>query len=149
MIMEIDLVGQMLQEKGLDDSEIETWFEHHGVKGQKWGLRRNRDTGIRPAAQTLNDSKLAKLNEANVNRHNAKKAAKASRPKLSKGGKLLVGGVAVVGFAFAEKAVFKRTLNQKAGVVAGGVAAIAGGKFVANLLRGGGTKKASEIKTNP
>jgi len=37
---EIDVVGAMLEEKGLSHSEIDAFFEHAGVKGMKWGVRR-------------------------------------------------------------------------------------------------------------
>lgn len=38
---EIDLIGNTLEHQGLTDNEIDDYFlEHHGVKGQKWGVRR-------------------------------------------------------------------------------------------------------------
>jgi len=37
---DIDTVGHMLEEKGLSHSQIDSYFEHHGVKGMKWGVRR-------------------------------------------------------------------------------------------------------------
>ncbi len=33
-------IGDMLEEKGLSHSEIDSYFEHHGVVGMKWGVRR-------------------------------------------------------------------------------------------------------------
>ncbi len=35
-------MGFMLEEKGLTDLEIDNFFAHHGVRGQKWGIRRQR-----------------------------------------------------------------------------------------------------------
>lgn len=40
---EIDLIGNTLEHQGLTDDEIDNYFlEHHGVKGQKWGVRRSK-----------------------------------------------------------------------------------------------------------
>jgi hypothetical protein len=39
---EIYEIGMMLEEKGLSHSEIDYFLEHHGVKGQKWGVRKSR-----------------------------------------------------------------------------------------------------------
>lgn len=46
---EIDLIGDALEHSGLTDDEIDKYFlEHAGVKGMKWGVRRNN------RAETLN-----------------------------------------------------------------------------------------------
>lgn len=37
---EIDELGLMLEDKGLSHSEIDVFFEHHGVKGMHWGIRK-------------------------------------------------------------------------------------------------------------
>lgn len=37
---QIDEIGTMLEDKGLTHSEIDAYFEHRGVKGMKWGVRR-------------------------------------------------------------------------------------------------------------
>lgn len=38
----LDDIGFMLEEKGMSHSQIDTYFlQHHGVKGMKWGVRRN------------------------------------------------------------------------------------------------------------
>lgn len=39
---EILELGFMLEAKGLSHSQIDRFFEHHGVKGQKWGVIRKR-----------------------------------------------------------------------------------------------------------
>lgn len=39
---QIDSIGLMLEEKGLTHSEIDTYFEHRGVKGMKWGIRKGK-----------------------------------------------------------------------------------------------------------
>lgn len=38
----IDVIGMELERKGLSHSEIDDYFEHHGVKGMKWGVRKQR-----------------------------------------------------------------------------------------------------------
>ena len=37
---DIQMFGTMLEQKGLTHAEIDVWFEHQGVKGMKWGVRR-------------------------------------------------------------------------------------------------------------
>jgi len=41
-------VGQDLEAAGLSHAQIDAYFEHHGVKGQKWGIRnaKNRVDGV-------------------------------------------------------------------------------------------------------
>jgi hypothetical protein len=38
--MNVDKVGRYLEHQGFSDEMIDDFFEHHGVKGQKWGVRR-------------------------------------------------------------------------------------------------------------
>lgn len=38
--MDTDQIGEFLEHKGLSDDEIDDYFEHHGVKGMKWGQRK-------------------------------------------------------------------------------------------------------------
>lgn len=38
--MDTDQIGEFLEHKGLSDDEIDDYFEHHGVKGMKWGTRK-------------------------------------------------------------------------------------------------------------
>lgn len=55
------------------------FLDHHGVKGQKWGVRRNRTTGVRPLAQTLNDSRFGRRAQKNVDTHNRRAGARADK----------------------------------------------------------------------
>lgn len=48
---------------------VDDFIAHYGKRGMKWGVRRDPVTGIRPIAQTLNDSKFGKAAQKNVNRH--------------------------------------------------------------------------------
>lgn len=59
---------------GID--QVQSFLEHHGVKGQKWGIRRDRKTGVRPLAKTLDESRFGKASKANAERHNAKKSSR-------------------------------------------------------------------------
>lgn len=40
--MNIDQIGMFLEHQGLSDATIDDFFEHHGVKGQKWGVRKQK-----------------------------------------------------------------------------------------------------------
>lgn len=53
MLMDIDLVGQMLEDKGLTHAQIDEYFEHHGVEGIKWSARQSRK-------EFLNNSKTVR-----------------------------------------------------------------------------------------
>lgn len=55
------------------------FLDHHGVKGQKWGVRRNKTTGVRPLAQTLNDSRFGRRAQKNVDTHNRRAGARADK----------------------------------------------------------------------
>jgi hypothetical protein len=53
--MDIDSVGKQLEDRGLTHEEIDEFFAHHGVLGQKWGVRRKGgpSTSKRGAKQEL------------------------------------------------------------------------------------------------
>lgn len=50
---QIDSIGLMLEEKGLTHSEIDTYLEHRGVKGMKWGVRRQQKNTARYQKGTI------------------------------------------------------------------------------------------------
>ena len=54
-------------------------LEHHGVKGQKWGVRRNEKTGARPIAVTLNNSKFGQKSIARAEKHGQKVQTKVDK----------------------------------------------------------------------
>ena len=62
---------------------IDNILEHHGVKGQKWGVRRNSSTGVRPIARTLNDSRFGQNSirraESHMTKQNQRAALKTTR----------------------------------------------------------------------
>jgi len=92
-----------LQEKWAP-MDVDEFLEHHGVKGMHWGIRndfrRNPNTGIRPAAQKLNDSRLGKASKVNVQRHNDRVSARNARTpeqKKARNKKIAIGvGAAAV-----------------------------------------------------
>jgi len=44
---QIDAIGLMLEEKGLSHAQIDEYFEHFGVVGMKWGIRKGKaKTGV-------------------------------------------------------------------------------------------------------
>lgn len=63
-----------------DKPSIDDAMEHFGVQGMRWGVRRNPDTGVRPIATALNDSKFGKVSIANADRYNARQAQKQLKP---------------------------------------------------------------------
>jgi 2'-5' RNA ligase len=52
---------------------VENVLAHYGKKGMKWGVRRDPQTGARPIAVSLDQSKFGKVSKANVDRYNRKK----------------------------------------------------------------------------
>jgi hypothetical protein len=62
---EIDVLGNMLEDKGMSHSDIDAYFlEHFGVKGMRWGVRQNKaKTGLarRHAALIESDARNIKL----------------------------------------------------------------------------------------
>ncbi len=96
-----------------DDISVEEFLAHYGVLGMHWGVRRNSETGVRPIAKALNDSKFGKASIANADRYNARQAAKKSKSTkgLSPGQKkalkiggavLLIGGAAAAAVILAK-----------------------------------------------
>lgn len=64
------------------------FMAHYGVKGMHWGIRRDRETGVRPIAKAFDESVFGRLANANANRYmrrqNTKAAARGdSGPKKS------------------------------------------------------------------
>lgn len=63
------------------ETDVQAFLEHAGVKGMKWGVRRNSNTGVRPIAKTLSNSKFGKLAQRNVDRHNRAKSQRTEKKK--------------------------------------------------------------------
>lgn len=67
----------------ISDEDVDAFLAHYGVKGMRWGVRRDPKTGVRPIAKTLNEGRIGRASKANVDRHNARvnnrKLNKASR----------------------------------------------------------------------
>lgn len=54
--MNIDEIGEFLEHEGLSDDMIDEFFEHHGVVGMKWGIRRGKSkTGVSRSRGALID----------------------------------------------------------------------------------------------
>lgn len=58
----------------MSEISYEDALAHFGVKGMKWGVRKDPKTGVRPIAKALDSSKFGALSKANVERHNHRKA---------------------------------------------------------------------------
>lgn len=106
--------------------DINSFLEHHGIKGQKWGIRRDPKTGIRPIATTLNKNSFGIASKRNVDRHN----------KRSPETKRKIASAAVgVGAAFVTANIITgTTLNLPLAAIAGSAAGVAGYKFTKNAL---------------
>lgn len=59
-----------------DVEEFLLKLEHTGVRGMKWGVRRDPKTGVRPIAKTLDQSKIGKAANANAERSMARSNAR-------------------------------------------------------------------------
>ena len=59
--------------------ELEDFLEHHGIKGQRWGIRRDPKTGIRPIAKTLDKSRFGRAANANAQRSMKRSTARADK----------------------------------------------------------------------
>lgn len=56
----------------------EDFMAHYGVKGMRWGVRRDPETGVRPIAKALDESWFGRVANANANRYMRKKNTKAA-----------------------------------------------------------------------
>lgn len=61
------------------DDLVDEFFEHYGVRGMHWGIRRDEKTGVRPLAKTLNDSRLGKAANRHARNSMGSPSAKAGR----------------------------------------------------------------------
>ncbi|MET0787212.1 MAG: hypothetical protein ABWY25_10945 [Paenisporosarcina sp.] len=57
----------------------EDFVRHFGILGMKWGVRRDLDTGVRPIAKSLDESRFGKAANRNAQRHMSKQNAKADK----------------------------------------------------------------------
>jgi hypothetical protein len=67
----------------ITDEEVGAFLEHYGVKGMKWGVRKDK-TGVRPIARSLSKSKFGDASRKNADRHNKRAAAKTAAIKEAK-----------------------------------------------------------------
>ncbi len=56
----------------------EDFMAHYGVKGMRWGVRRDPESGVRPIAKALDESWFGRAAKANVNRHMRRQNTKAA-----------------------------------------------------------------------
>jgi len=47
--MDADQIGIFLEDQGFSDEAIDEYFEHHGVAGQKWGVRNTSRSSVKNA----------------------------------------------------------------------------------------------------
>lgn len=100
---EISEIGSMLESKGLTHSEIDAYFAHRGVKGMKWGVRREQKNtaryqnitidpqrrvasgkgSLKDKITTLNDSSWATILTAKSYNRNVKFAQALAQKNLS------------------------------------------------------------------
>jgi len=63
-----------------DSSDIgEEFLEHYGVKGMHWGITRDPQTGVRPIAKSLDESRFGSAAKKNTQRYMDKQDAKADK----------------------------------------------------------------------
>lgn len=116
----------------IDEEDYVDYIEHVGVKGMKWGVRRNPKTGIRPIAKTLNDSRFGRAAQKNVDRHDrrvANKGGKSHAEAVGRGAatasKATWKGAKAVGRGTKKTAVWANQHRETAAAIALGSAYVA------------------------
>lgn len=61
---EVEHIGWTLEGKGFTDSQIDSYFKHAGVKGMKWGVRRERRVERLATAGKKNSTGISKVRAA-------------------------------------------------------------------------------------
>lgn len=118
--MDVDAMGIFLEHQGLSDEAIDDFFEHHGVKGQKWGVRR---------AARLNAKPSLGPGRSRVVRNNAR-----------------IAGVAGFGTGvLAARLVMRNTGNTPLSLVIGTLAFAGGHRAAQNILESNGQIKAKDV----
>ena len=100
-----------------EEKTVERVLAHFGVKGQKWGVRRDDKTGVRPIAQRLNDSAFGRASQKNLDRHDRKVAEKKDKKEKKKFIKNQLNGknmVDIVNTAAARGGAEISRINNKA-----------------------------------
>jgi hypothetical protein len=106
------------------NEELEAFLEHHGIKGQRWGIKRNPKTGVRPLAKTFNN-KFGSIARKNVNAHYSRRRAIKRFSNDPQRQKKFIGTAAVVTVIGASLAL--------------------GGSHITKILKEHGAKKAAGI----
>lgn len=125
--------------------DLEAFLAHHGVKGQRWGVRRDPKTGIRPIAKTLNDSSFGRATQRNIDRHNKAQSIR-SNTKLTGAEKVAVGASVVGTYLLTAPTLASLTLNPFIGVAGGGLAAGTVGTLVETHLKKNKNINLSQLK---
>lgn len=123
-VTNIDEVGSFLEHSGMTDEMIDTFFEHHGVKGMKWGQRKLGYQRVIAARRTKTSNQLSRESQGTNRR-------------------LATVGVAAlgVGAAFAAKRFAKKSPKMSAVYAISAASALAAN----SLIRAHQKKKMSEI----
>lgn len=73
-------------EKIAQSQSVQDFLEHFGVRGMRWGVRRDPRTGIRPLAKTISESKPGQVAIKRGQTHKQSSAEKFVNAKLAKAG---------------------------------------------------------------
>lgn len=115
---------------GVNVNEVDAFLEHHGVKGQKWGIR-NRSKIFAP---TTKEERKRIRNSA---------SAKQGRKTLVKiGASISVG----VGTGTLAQHFAKKKFNAPVSKLIGDASALVGGGVAAKILDVNGTKRTASLK---
>lgn len=120
------IIGLALKNSMAQSAMVDAFLEHHGVKGQKWGIR-NKKSRVRPAsADSRKVSELKKKHASQLTnkqlktiqeRHNLEQTLKRANPhKIEKGhafakGLVAIGSTATALYALSQSPLFKHVVT--------------------------------------
>lgn len=83
MSVDVEKLGMFLEHQGFSDEAIDAYFEHHGVKGQKWGVSRSKNRALNKQSRAKDRAASKAQSHKEAQAHT--KAVDAARSRVSSG----------------------------------------------------------------